>query len=1366
MASAPNGIPDIMRGIGNMLRTAILEYNYKASQNELTKVLQEISGLKSDNTNLGADVNRFILELKTITNALDTHFNARIAANAQNAQLQNRLQDLQDVNTQLRRYLQDAQQNIAGLTQTNQGLQAQLAPLQQTLQQVQHQNQQQLQQLQQQLREAQAETAAERAAADAANRERDAATQARTAAEQRAEEAANVQQQAQALVAQLQAQLAQQHGASAAQVQDLQTRLETAQAAAQAAADEVQKANQARTDAEGQLTQVEIQRNRLQQEAQEKAGLAEATQRYAVATATAKIQRQLTEANTIIRDLEHQLGNRSTLNQQQVTDLEARLRAATSEKTQLESQLTQEQDAARQQIDAAQQEVNDANARAAAFEAKVENLQQELLAGRQLSQQQVATLNQQLEEAVQNANRKKEEVEAANAALQQQLDQQAQQAQAAAQSANDEKQRLTTQLADLQTNTGTQNAELQGQIAEIERQLAAANENAQNTQQKAEEAQQQLRDQLQQVRADADTQVAEAQRRAATLEAQLDEATRNGTSTTEQLDTIRQQLQQQQEAVEAAETARQDVARRAEDAEQASKESADKLKQQKVANTIMSAALKTRANEAANEAEKARQEAEAARTAAEQRVQQVQQEAEKQQSELAALRQQLETAKRTGQEVGTLTQTLAEKESELAAQKLAAETAKREKAELEEKNKAIEAAQLNASNQAANALNEVNQRNQALAAEKSRIEEELGNLRQQLEALQSEKAAAAMAAQKQADEERRQKDAEFNAKKDALRTGIEGAKASIAKMTDKNCRDMLTAKANELEKLFNSLNIDNITNFEKQVQDLSEATGNKIRTFVSMRKEVKEPVPAGEPPQQDNPYNITFDKTEKKITTSAIAGGGPPLREWGPFSGVFDPDSANIDKYEEMRAGLLDDIPTKGTTVVIFGYGYSGSGKTYTLLGGINNETNKWDDGIAQHAIQKYINDDSCNVEMEEVFEMYNDSYTFGNGKFDYLHPTPNKEPIPGIQLKTGSLSSQEFTDKIKEINDKRKKLNHIKATPNNRESSRGHLFIVLKVKSADGKTEGRLIICDMGGRENPNEMWTTSEYVTITKAIPGGHGRTTTVLRPVSKSNPKMYYDEDGTEKSIPKQPTIQVPKQLFGSGTGTVAIAVQATKLSSEQTQLLKMLKQGFYINDSINEMLAEFGYDFKGKGKEDQSNWSGNTYNPDVRALSVAGKIGIHEVFQDFREKSNCKIKFCTVACIRSPEIFYNDTIKTLEFARAVNSVILASPPAPISAATASAAHSRIDPSSLPAAGLRSGINPRSSHLTGPGAIVKSGGSGGSIRRQRRKKHAIFKTLKKSRLGSLALASDSASNSVKVKHKTRNKKKHNTRNNTVKK
>ena len=1414
------GIPDIMRGIGNMLRIAILEYNYKASQKELTKVLTEIKELKSGNANLGVEVTRLNQELQTANiertrnfNILNADYTSRLRD--ANTGFRQQLQNFEDANAYLNQQLQAAQPHIETLRQQNQDLQADLDALQQQLGLAQQQTQQQNQQLQQLERQLQQARAAEddarntagnannnadaaielaqqaQAAADTANRARtDAeqrAQQAQQQADQHAQQAANAQQRARDAetaqaaaeqqeqvannrVADLEAQLQNQAGASADQVRGLETELETTRGAARDAADEVQRAR-----AEAVAARAE----------------AEAAQAQAVQANQARAD-AVAAAQAAQADAERQARAASETAQQSVIEKEAE---AAQERVRLGSMVEdaeRERDAernaaaaARAQITAAHQAVTEATARAAESDTEVKRLQQELAEKQGLSQGQLDDLNQRLGEAVQKANAEKEDVERTNAALRKQLDQQARDAQVAAEAAAIEQQRLTVELADLQgraSTTGNQNEGLRERIADVERQLAEANDAAEQRRQEAGDAQLQFQTQLEHVRAAADAKVAKATQTVEELRSQLDTL---GTENTAQRAALEEQLRLQRQEAEEARRVQQDAAQRAEVAERASEDTKKQITQQKLAE--QQAAVET----ARKEAQEATQRAEDARKVAEERVAQ-------KQSELDTLQQQLETAKRTGKEVDTLKQTLAAKEfevnstkKELEAQKLAqaaevkaaeekAEAAKAEAAQqvaaAEAAKKAAEAAKTESENikntllerhgKSVDVLNESTEENKKLKSELDELKKKLAEL---TAAKEDEK-------QLQQDTDRTEKQKKFTVDKAALQARVTDAISKIEKMTDATCKDQLLTTAKQIEIEVNDLTLETFgktSDLDKKVQDLSEATGDKIKTFVSMRKE-------------ENPHSITFDKTKKTVTAPAIAGGGP-TKVWGPFSGVFDHESTNQLKYQSMKADLLDDIPSKGTTVVIFGYGYSGSGKTYTLLGGYKKDGTR-ENGIAQLAIQGYIAA-KCTVQMEEVFEMYNDSYTNSDG-FDYGTEIPKKEDIFDSKLPLVITSTSDFDGAYSKITIKRKSKGRITATPNNGESSRGHLFIVLKV-TKDGK-EGRLIICDMGGRENPNEMWTNSEYVTITKNNPNELDmikQTYTVIRPVLKSNPEMYYDEDGTEKLIPTTthpPQKKKLQQLFGLGTSTLAMALQGKSSSPEKT----MLKQGFYINDSINEMLAEFGY----KSVESDSNWSKGVYNPAVRALLVAGlnkkpdgkvynkkkdHIGIRELFQKFREKSKCKIKFCTFACIRSPAVFVEDSIKTLQFAEAVNSVILAAPSRPAAADTAESTADTADSTADSAAAAdaaaqaaadaaapfrptvstaRSGDHRNQYSSLTPGSLIVK--NGGSIRRQRRKKHAIFKTLKKDS----ALASDS--NSVKVKHKTRNHKKHNTRNNTVKK
>lgn len=101
------------------------------------------------------------------------------------------------------------------------------------------------------------------------------------------------------------------------------------------------------------------------------------------------------------------------------------------------------------------------------------------------------------------------------------------------------------------------------------------------------------------------------------------------------------------------------------------------------------------------------------------------------------------------------------------------------------------------------------------------------------------------------------------------------------------------------------------------------------------------------------------ENVEQKRVTQAAQGfvrtrAGEKL---GPFHRVFGPDEgrhsvSNQDIYKEVEGALLDVI-REGRDVFIMGYGVSGAGKTYTLLG------NDEEDGIAQQFLRQAANDDN-----------------------------------------------------------------------------------------------------------------------------------------------------------------------------------------------------------------------------------------------------------------------------------------------------------------------------------------------------------------------------------------------------------------------
>ena len=556
---------------------------------------------------------------------------------------------------------------------------------------------------------------------------------------------------------------------------------------------------------------------------------------------------------------------------------------------------------------------------------------------------------------------------------------------------------------------------------------------------------------------------------------------------------------------------------------------------------------------------------------------------------------------------------------------------------------------------------------------------------------------------------------------------IESLKIALLSENDK-CKLTHNTKANSLRQLIGAIDCINATvdginhdyeRIDTMLKELRESLGDKIRTFVVLRG--GDAAAAAAPGITLTPDTVKWTSVTEKTVR---------------FSGVFDATKSNLDKYWEVKE-LLDNIPEIGSTVVIFGYGYSGSGKTYTLLGKkgkpntLATQTKRRSDGLAvlkkllakhpvpvaasrsaeefvarsqesvaarnasrqviealtaardilkrdektlgvegvtQLAIQAYI-DDGCQVTLEKAFEMYNDTYQYFGGNFKYSGKTVpidfSTQTYGTCYTPNQNITVDKFNDIYDKITMKRIDLKHIKPTPNNHESSRGHLFVQLGVSKSGRAGGGKLIMCDMGGRENPNELWTGSKWCTASDdSIFKGFE---------SKSDSNEYFD-DATGKIILKTKREGVSHDdvhpascsalkdnITAKTTGKNGVAVNISTLKSvfstsysigtdaATESIVKTLKQGFYINDSINELLAQFGYNFA----DHATNWGLEEYNPETRASSVSDKVKIKSIIDGFKAASDCKITFCTFACIRSEPEFYNDNIMTLDFAKKVNS-----------------------------------------------------------------------------------------------------------------
>jgi hypothetical protein len=175
---------------------------------------------------------------------------------------------------------------------------------------------------------------------------------------------------------------------------------------------------------------------------------------------------------------------------------------------------------------------------------------------------------------------------------------------------------------------------------------------------------------------------------------------------------------------------------------------------------------------------------------------------------------------------------------------------------------------------------------------------------------------------------------------------------------------------------------------------------------------------------------------------------------------------------QEALKGIFDQL-RDGYSNFIFGYGYSGSGKTYTLYGKNENI------GIIQFGLNDLIND-NYRVELIYAFDIYGlMNYTTSSGLvvessiIHYIMPNDefNKHVDTNISINAKiidptRIDKKNLYDVFDKLNEFRKENKSIKETINNPESSRGHLFLTFQITKNDKISY--LTVIDMAGIEDP----------------------------------------------------------------------------------------------------------------------------------------------------------------------------------------------------------------------------------------------------------------------------------------------------------
>jgi hypothetical protein len=296
------------------------------------------------------------------------------------------------------------------------------------------------------------------------------------------------------------------------------------------------------------------------------------------------------------------------------------------------------------------------------------------------------------------------------------------------------------------------------------------------------------------------------------------------------------------------------------------------------------------------------------------------------------------------------------------------------------------------------------------------------------------------------------------------------------------------------------------------------------------------------------------------------------------FYGVFGPDYSNIDLFtgvfnsqNVLRDSISGDgsiidteiidltTPTvspgmytafqqisDGYHVAIYGYGVSGSGKTFTLLGSPGGKI----PGMIHYAL---VNLKAVKViKVVNIFEQYvnrfNPNVGTVTGKIHTLVGKPpgkiddryiKKENDSFSKALDSALDLEDFAvddvNRLVEIIDVyRRQHGRVKKTPNNDNSSRSHLYIIIQVTFESGKI-GYLTIVDMAGRESPIELFDTFFKPSFSLQF---------IIGLPAKNIKKEYLKPEIAEDSVDYPPE-----------------------------NLSEILQEGVYINETINHLMYYF-------------------------------------------------------------------------------------------------------------------------------------------------------------------------------------------------
>ena len=303
---------------------------------------------------------------------------------------------------------------------------------------------------------------------------------------------------------------------------------------------------------------------------------------------------------------------------------------------------------------------------------------------------------------------------------------------------------------------------------------------------------------------------------------------------------------------------------------------------------------------------------------------------------------------------------------------------------------------------------------------------------------------------------------------------------SILKIQDEEHKTLLNNEKKEIQEKYkeeesDSLDqkLEKLKNLKNHLEEMNISRFGKIKVFIKIK------------PNSSDKINIE-DESSKIINGFLRINNDKTIviddDKFGPFSKIsFKLDGEkNIVKNKDLCDEIFEESQLNidnllGRSTILFEYGISGSGKSWSFFGG------KDDVGLIQLLLINWKSKPNVQVAPFKIFEHYLDETSNFINSDNSVTPTflenQMKSRIRNFEIEN-YLNDDEGIDFLK-LNKERTRLLSIKKTPNNDKSSRTHLFIIYKITTRGRATDGYITFIDSAGKEEPLEI--TKQFYTKT---------------------------------------------------------------------------------------------------------------------------------------------------------------------------------------------------------------------------------------------------------------------------------------------